>query len=117
VPLLSKRLYDLIGQRPRSTPELKRLAPGAESGYDRAITALMMSTDVLIVGFESKIDSMGRPYGWSISRYALADQALGGMTRAAFDEDPRDSFERMRSHILKLCPGADPRAVERLLKA
>jgi hypothetical protein len=113
----AKRLYELIERQPRSTLELKSLAPGSDSVFDRAITSLMMSTDVIISGFDAKIDSLGRPYGWGISRYAAADQALGEMTRAAFDEDPEDSFARMRSHILKLCPGAEAKAAERLLKA
>jgi hypothetical protein len=117
VPQLSKRLYELILQRPRSTLELKSLVPGAESGFVRAITSLMMSTDIIIVGFDAKIDSHGRPYGWGISRYEAADQAFGAMTRAAFDEEPEDSLGRMRAHILSICPDADPKAVERLLRA
>ncbi len=117
IPHEAKRLYELLRTMPRTTPQLKSLAPGSDSAFDRAITSLMMSTDVLIVGFDSRIDSLGRPYGWGVSRYALADQALGGMTRGAFDEDPEDSLGRMRAHILSFCPDADAKAVERLLKA
>jgi hypothetical protein len=117
VPQMGKRLYELIRERPRSTPELKSLVSGSESGYERAITALQMSTDVLIVGFDARIDSFGRPYGWGVSRYDLADRMLGDLPRSAFDEDPEDSFRRMKSLIQKLCPDADPNAVDRMLRA
>ncbi len=115
VPHAARRLYELLLSQSRSTPELKTLASGA--GFDGAITSLMMSTDAVINGFDAKIDSMGRPYGWGISRYAAADIAFGPMTRAAFSEAPEESFERMRAHIASLCPGADRRAVLRLLRA
>lgn len=114
LPHLAKKLYDRIESAPRSTLELKSHAP---EGFDRAITALMMSTDAVIVGFDFKLDSFGRPYGWGISRYAAADRALGQMTRAAYSEDPEDSFERMVRHIMSLCPGADRQSVARLLRA
>jgi hypothetical protein len=116
IPQMGKRVYELIAEHSRSTPELKSLVSGSESGYERAITALQMSTDVLIVGFDAKIDSLGRPYGWGVSRYDLADRMLGELTRSAFDEDPQDSFRRMKSHILSLCPEADPKVVEKLLR-
>lgn len=117
IPASARRLYDLIARQPRSTPELKSLAPESDYGFDRAITSLMMSTDVLIVGFDAKVDSKGRPYGWGVSRYAAADSALGHLTRADCGEDPEESFLRMRAHIFSLCPDADPRAVGRLLRA
>lgn len=113
---LSRRLYELIGTAPRSTPELKRLA-GADSGYDRAIVSLMMSTDVVILGFDKALDAFGRPYGWGISRYAAAEAALGERVAERYGEPPETSFGRMRDHLLRLCPGAESAAVERLLRA
>lgn len=117
IPQSAKRLYDLIERQPRSTLELRSLTPGSNYTVDRGVTQLMMSTDVIIVGFDTRIDSKGRPYGWGISRYAAADAALAHLTRAAYSEDPEDSLARMRAHIQSLCPKADPKAVDRLLKA
>ena len=111
----AKRLYALIERQPRSTLELRALTPGTNYAVERAATSLMMSTDIIIVGFDAKIDSKGRPYGWGISRFGAADAALPHLTRAAYDEAPEDSFRRMRAHILSLCPEAEPKAVEKLL--
>ena len=117
IPEGAKRVYDLIERQPRSTLELRSLAPGSNYAVERAVSSLMMSTDVIIVGFDARIDSKGRPYGWGISRFAAADSALGLLTRALRDEEPEDSFLRMRAHLLSLCPGTDPKTAERLLKA
>lgn len=111
----AKRVYELIARQPRSTLELRSLTPGTNYAVERAVASLMMSTDIIIVGFDAKIDSKGRPYGWGISRFDAADVALPHLTRAACGEDPEDSFRRMRAHILSLCPGADPKAVDKLL--
>lgn len=116
VSQLSKRLYDLILRQPRSTPELKALVPCEDSGFDRAVTSLMMSTDIVLIGFDVKIDSHGHPYGWGVSRYAAADSAFGDLTRTASGEEPAESLLRMRAHILSLCPDAEPKAVDRLLR-
>jgi hypothetical protein len=113
----AKRVYQLIERQPRSTLELRSLTPGTNYAVDRAVTQLMMSADVIIVGFDARIDPKGRPYGWGISRFAAADAALGGLTQAAYGEDPEDSRLRMRAHILSLCPKADPKAVDKLLQA
>jgi hypothetical protein len=117
VPQAAKQLYGLIRRQSRSTVELKGLAPGADSAFDRAITSLMMSTDAVITGFDLKIDSRGRPYGWGISRYAAADLAFGEEACAVSGEAPEESLERMRAHVLSLCPGAPGKAVEKLLRA
>ncbi len=115
IPQGTKRIYELIARQPRSTLELRSLTPGTNYAVERAVSFLMMSTDIIIVGFDTRIDSKGRPYGWGISRFDAADKALPHLTRAACDEDPEDSFRRMRAHILSLCPDADPKAVDKLL--
>ena len=117
IPVNAKRIYELIERQPRSTLELWALTPGSNYTVDRAVTQLMMSADILIVGFDARIDSKGHPYGWGISRFAAADLALPHLTRAAYSEDPEDSLRRMRAHILSLCPDADPKAVDRILNA
>ena len=117
VPEGAKRLYGLIRERPRSTLALRSLVSGPNSAVDRAATFLMMSTDIVIVGFDRSVSLQGRPYGWGINRYQAADDAFEGLTRAAYSLDPEDSLARIRAHILSLNPGADEKAVDRLLRA
>ncbi len=117
VPEGAKRLFQHIRERPRSTLELRSLVPGPNSAVDRAATFLMMSTDIVITGFDRSVSAQGRPYGWGINRYQAADEAFPGLTREAYSLDPEDSLEKMRAHILSLNPGADEKAVSRLLRA
>lgn len=98
--------------------ELRRqcgFGKGGEKGFSSAIIALQMSCDLVVDGFGFKLDRWGRPYGWSVTRYALAE--------ARFGEDcadpgvpPAESARRLREQFFRILPDAMPAQIDRLLK-
>lgn len=105
-PLLSRLLKEACGYR-----------EGGEKGFDGVITQLQMQSFVTVEAFEYPRDRFGRPYGWGLTRYALMEQVFGEeAANAAERRTPLASKERIKAHIARLCPEADEKQLERLLR-
>ena len=112
-----KRLMDALERSgPLLSHEFKRSA-ALEKGFDAALTSLQMQTYVAVRRFEYKVDRQGRRYGWGVGRYILADDFFGAeVTRGAYGEAPEVSRRQILAHVLDLCPGADEREAEKLIR-
>ena len=112
-----RRIVTALSQYgPMRTRDVKRACgmtdPG--SGFDSAVTRLMMRGYVAVEGFEYALDKRGRPYGWGLARYALLDQMLGeDVTRSRYGEDKEESLE----HLISSIHGFDKGPLRKLLKS
>ncbi|HWQ58165.1 MAG TPA: hypothetical protein VN540_04025 [Clostridia bacterium] len=118
----AKRIVDALAERgPMLSTELKRacgFGKGGESGFDAEIARLQMSTFVTTAGFEYALDKSGRPYGWGLARYALTEHVFGeDLMRAAEEIPPKEAKNRLFARARELCPQAEEKALERLIRA
>ena len=116
-----KRLMDVLLQEgPTLSKDLKRLAGFGKSGlkgFDTAITNLQMQTYVTVHSFEYLRDKHGKPYGWGVARYAVAEDVLGAeVTQSAYDRSPEESKARILEHLRQLWPGVSEDDLEKLIR-
>ncbi len=104
-PLLSKELKKLCNYR-----------KGGNKGFDTVIARLSMQTYVVVADFVYMQDKAGRPYGWGVAEYALAETLLGrDFVTSAYDTKPTDSREKIFAHLQKALPQATEAQLRRLL--
>ena len=110
----------LLREGPTLSKDLKRMAGfGGDGlkGFDTVMTNLQMQTYVTVHSFEYARDKYGRPYGWGITRYAVAEDILGAeVTQGAYDRSPEESKARIVQHLGMLCPDAFDDDLEKLIR-
>ena len=116
-----KRVMDVLLQKgPTLSKDLKRLAGfGGDGfkGFDTVMTRLQMQTYVMVHSFEYARDKYGKPYGWGIARYAVAEDVLGAeVTQGAYGRSPEESKARIIRHLNLLCQDVPERDLERLIR-
>ncbi|MBR2066666.1 MAG: hypothetical protein IJ875_00110 [Solobacterium sp.] len=85
-------------------------------GFDTTLTKLQMKGYILTSNFEYEIDKEGKPYGWGITRYALAETYLGkSFSKHIYDRKVEESYKRMVKHLKKVLPEASDAQIEHLL--
>lgn len=104
-PTLSKGLKAALGY-----------GKGGQTGFETVITRLQMQCYAEPVNFEYQKAKDGSVYGWGVARYGIADRWFDGLGRAAYGRTPKESFERILTHLSEKLPGADPEALRKLLK-
>ena len=116
-----KCIMDVLLQHgPTLSKDLKKAAGfGGEGmkGFDTAITRLQMQTYVTVHSFEYSRDKHGKPYGWGVARFAVAEDVLGeALTRCAYSRSPEESKSRLMARLRTLCPQAPESALEKLIR-
>ena len=110
----------LLRDGPTLSKDLKKAAGfGGDGmkGFDTAITRLQMQTYVTVHSFEYSKDKHGKPYGWGVARFAVAEDVLGEeITRSAYSRSPEESKSRLMAHLRTLCPQAADGELERLIR-
>ena len=86
-------------------------------GFVTAITRPQMQTYVTVHSFEYSRDKHGKPYGWGVARYAVAEDVLGEeVTRSAYSRSPEESKEQLLAHLRMLCPRAPESGLEKMIR-
>lgn len=111
-----KALIDALTKfGPLLTREL-RAASGVDKGFEGCLTRLQMQCYITVTGFEYLRDKHGRPYGWGLARYDLAERVFGERPREAYARDPKESYARLMRRLRELCPNAGEKALKKLIK-
>ena len=110
----------LLREGPTLSKDLKRMAGfGGDGlrGFDTVMTNLPMQTYVTVHSFEYARDKYGKPYGWGIARYAVAEDVLGvEVTQGAYNRSPEESKARIIQHLGMLCPDTFDDDLEKLIR-
>ena len=110
----------LLREGPTLSKDMKRLAGfGGDGlkGFDTVMTGLQMQAHVTVHNFEYAREKYGKPYGWGIARYAVAEDVLGAeVTQGAYHRSPEESKVRIVQHLGMLCPDAFDDDLEKLIR-
>ncbi len=99
--------------------DLKKMAgfgKGGEKNYPGITTSLQMQTDLVIADFHRRTNKRGEEYGMPVS-VMLPPEAIWGYEEvtSAYNEKPRESWQRLIDHVMDMYPQADEKAVIRLI--
>ncbi len=114
----SKLLMDALeNQSSVASYRLKETAGfsrNGESGFDSAITQLMMQTYVVICGFEHKLNRTGKKYGWPVADYCTAEMKFGAeCVRSKYDLSKEEALAKITEHMHKLYPDATEKEIRK----
>ena len=89
---------------------------GGEKNFPGTTTDLMMKLYLVTADFQRRRSKKGEEYGMAVS-VLLPPEALWGYgaVTAAYEEEPAQSWEKLRAQLLAHFPGADESAVKKLL--
>lgn len=115
-----KALFDLIdANAPVKTGQLKKLGnygKDGNKGFETVITRLQAECYVIVSDFEYSVDKYGNEYGWGVSRYSTPEKFMGkAFTSKVYQRTPEKSYERILSHLKKILPDTDEKALVRFL--
>lgn len=115
-----KRIMDCFesgGELP--SYELKRLAgfgKGGEPNFEGTVTRLQMQSYLAIRAFRRRRNAQGREYGWPVAVYTPAECLVSPLLISeAYREDPGLSAEMLLRRLESQLPGADRRALSKLI--
>lgn len=99
--------------------ELKRMAgfgKGGEKNFPGVLTGLEMQLYLVIGGFRRRTNRRGGEFGMPVS-VIMAPESLWGYERmtAAYVESPAESWQKIYNHARQMAPGADEKALARLV--
>ena len=119
--LRDKNLYELIEKSaPILSMELKRLGDyrkGGNKGFETVITRLQAQGYVVISDFVYMRDRYGEPYGWGVAEYTTPEIMMGmSFTEKVYSRSPRESYERLIGHFVKLFPDEDIDTIKKFIK-
>lgn len=119
-PLKDKQLYDVLSEHGSlMTDHLRDLCnyrKGGNKGFETVITRLQMQTYVNISDFRYRTTKAGKQYGWGVALYSTPEKSLGEeLLTAGYARQPAESKERIFTHLKKLLPKAEEKAIWRLI--
>lgn len=105
----------LLREAQRAQPKIrKRKITSAVESFETVTTKLQMGGRMLIADFEYSHDRQGRRYGWSVARYSTPEDFFGE-ERLLCRRSPKDSYDFLLCHLMKLLPQATSRQLIKLL--
>lgn len=115
-----KKLYELVTDNEpvlsRSLKAMGNYRKGGNTGFDTSITRLQMQGFVLVNDFKYNTDRYGREYGWGVAEYARPEWFFGDeFYEKTYSREPKESYERIFSHIKELFPEASDLDIKKFL--
>ena len=94
---------------------LKELT-GSMKGLDSVLNSLMMKGYIVNSDFTYRYDKNGRRYGWGIAHYDTVEHLLKeDYVAAAYRREPKESFERIQTHLQLLFSEASEKEIRRII--
>ena len=99
--------------------DLKNMAgfgKNKEKNYSGIVTGLQMQLYLVITDFRRRVNKKGNEYGMAVSIMFPPETVWGyDLVTSAYDEAPRQSWERIYNHVAKNYPNADETDIVRLI--
>ncbi len=114
----SKLLMDVLEERGRVPSYILKTEAGfgqtGESGFEGAITNLMMQTYSVICGFERKLNRNGEEYGWPVAVYCTAESRFGReMVRSRYELTKEEALAKIMEQMHRLYPDASEKDIRK----
>lgn len=96
----------------------KRTGDGqtGEKNFEGVLTDLQMQTYLIMSDFRQKTNKKGETYGWHIAALETPETKWGyEHVAAGYKEDPADSWQRIKEHLLGSFPEAEEKSIEKVL--
>lgn len=85
---------------------------GGEKNFQGTLTTLQMLGYLICCDFRQRLSKKGEPYGWYIAVYSTPEHVFGrDAVTSCYDEEPRDSLNRIKEQVRRLFPEADDRQI------
>lgn len=88
-----------------------------ETGFDGAVTSLMMQTYLCNCDFRKRVNKNGKEYGWDVAVYSSPEHIYGyDHIASRYQDDPQDSWKQIVQHMCEIYPIATERQIWKILK-
>ena len=113
----SERLfYQILEETGSETSTFLRYkARMSKSSFDNANTRLQMKTFIVISGFDRKTTKDGRPYGWGVARYSLAENIYPDLEESLNGTRAADASAKLLSRLRAVFKDTEDAALRRII--
>ena len=115
-PIRDKAVFDAVYEEGALLSKELRDRCGAK-GFDTVITRLQMQTYLCVADFVYMTDRHGKPYGWSVAKYAAPETLLGyDYVTGAYARQPAASRERIVDKLRAVLRDVDGGLIGKLIQ-
>lgn len=116
---MAKRIYEIVSERETALHEIKQLGGFRREDHTKfegAIVELQMRMFITMCGRAQKTNQYGQGYGWSSTVFTTVEDFWEKRGFSLPSMDPADSYDQVKSQILKLNPGAEQRKIDKFIR-
>ena len=115
----AKRIYDIVSQNYIALHEIKTqggFGKEDKSQFDRAIIELQMGFYITMTGRKQKKNKYGIEYGWNSTVFTTVENFWEERDFDLPKLDAKESYEKIKTQILKLNPNAEEKVIRKFIR-
>ena len=115
----AKRIYDIVSQDYIALHEIKMqggFGKEDKSQFDRAMIELQMGFYITMTGRKQKKNKYGIEYGWNSTVFTTVENFWVERDFDLPKLDAMESYEKIRTQILKLNPNAEEKVIRKFIR-
>ena len=115
----AKRIYDIVSQNYIALHEIKThggFGKEDKSQFDRAMIELQMGFYITMTGRKQKKNKYGIEYGWNSTVFTTVENFWEERDFDLPKLDAKESYEKIKTQILKLNPNAEEKVIRKFIR-
>ena len=115
----AKRIYDIVSQNYIALHEIKTqggFGKEDKSQFDRAMVELQMGFYITMTGRKQKKNKYGIEYGWNSTVFTTVENFWEERDFDLPKLDAKESYEKIKTQILKLNPNAEEKVIRKFIR-
>ena len=115
----AKRIYDIVSQNYIALHEIKTqggFGKEDKSQFDRAMIELQMGFYITMTGRKQKKNKYGIEYGWNSTVFTTVENFWEERDFDLHKLDAKESYEKIKTQILKLNPNAEEKVIRKFIR-
>lgn len=115
----AKRIYDIVSQNNIALHEIKTqggFGKEDKSQFDRAMMELQMGFYITMTGRKQKKNKYGIEYGWNSTVFTTVENFWEERDFYLPKLDAKESYEKIKTQILKLNPNAEEKVIRKFIR-
>lgn len=115
----AKRIYDTVSQNYIALHEIKTqggFGKEDKSQFDRAMMELQMGFYITMTGRKQKKNKYGIEYGWNSTVFTTVENFWEERDFDLPKLDAKESYEKIKTQILKLNPNAEEKVIRKFIR-